>query len=198
MKTLVMDTSWKHLVIGLFEDGKLIAGVDEEAMKKQSEWLFVRLEQLLEKAGWKLADLDEVVITDGPGSYTGLRIAMTAAKIIGSQKKIPVRTLSLMQLYAGLDPNACVLLDARGKRVYAARTANGEIEWMGILPIEQAAEFADGQNRTLYGEGELIGRKAADSDFLQAFESLLPLARPVEDIDTLVPCYLKESDSYKV
>lgn len=201
MKTLAMDTSWNHLVIALLEDGKRIAGCDEAAPKKQSELLNVRLKQLLEKAGWKLADIDEVVITDGPGSYTGLRIAMTAAKILGSQKKIPVKTLSLMQLHAGLDHNAYVLLDARGHRAYTAEVSDGMMKSMEIVPVEEAIARAEAFEGTVYGDVHLLegtSVQAVFSDFLTAFEQLLPLAQEVEDIDTLVPRYYKETDSYKV
>lgn len=93
MKTLLMDTAWKNLVLALFEDGELKAGFSREAFKKQSETLFVELKKLLEQTGWSLKDLDEVIITDGPGSYTGLRMAMTAAKILGTQQPIAVKTI---------------------------------------------------------------------------------------------------------
>lgn len=96
MKTLFMDTAWKNLVIVLMEDGRIVESLSIEAFKRQSEELFVRLKELLDQAGWKLKDVDEVIITDGPGSYTGLRIAMTAAKILGTQSKAKVRTISTL------------------------------------------------------------------------------------------------------
>ncbi len=196
MKTLVLDTAWKNMLVGLYEDGRLVAGSSQEAFKKQSEILFVELKKQLEQAGWKLQDVDEVIITDGPGSYTGLRIAMTAAKILGTQGKIKVRTLSTLQLYAGADPCANVILDARGGRVYAGCIENGKEVWKGILPLEQVDEFLAAHPGTLYGEGELIGKSAKPTDFLASAQALIDLARPVEDVDTLVPVYMKESARY--
>lgn len=198
MKTLMMDTAWKNLVLGLYEDGRMVAGISREAFKQQSETLFVELKELLAQAGWKLKDIEEVVITDGPGSYTGLRIAMTAAKILGSQNGARVRTLSTLALYAGKAPCANVLLDARGKRVYAAHVENGQVVWQGILPVDQASEFLKDHPGALYGEGELVGQQALSSDFLANFQALGSGAEVVENIDALVPVYMKESDSYKV
>lgn len=198
MKTLVMDTAWKNLVLALFEDDQMVAGFSRQAFKRQSETLFVELKKLLAKAGWKLKDIDEVIITDGPGSYTGLRMAMTVAKILGSQADMAIKTISTLQLYAGDAPAANVLLDARGGRVYAGHIENGMPVWQGILPLDGVSEFLDQYPGVLYGEGELIGQEAADSDFLANARALLSLAKPVENIDALVPVYMKESDSYKV
>lgn len=198
MKTLVMDTAWKNLVLALFEDGELKASFCKEAFKQQSETLFVELKKLLEACGWSLRDLDEVIITDGPGSYTGLRIAMTAAKILGTQEPIAVRTISTLQLYAGADPAANVILDARGGRVYAGRVENGTLSWSGILPLEEVDAFLQAHPGTLYGEGELIGQNAAPSDFVRNARDLLALAAPVDNVHALIPRYMKESDSYRV
>lgn len=104
MKTLVMDTALEKSGDRSFEDGNPVEGLSKEAFKKQSESLLAELEVLLRKAGWSLKDIDEVIVTDGPGSYTGLRIAMTTAKILGTQSHAKVRTISTLQLYAGTAP----------------------------------------------------------------------------------------------
>ncbi|WP_323089591.1 tRNA (adenosine(37)-N6)-threonylcarbamoyltransferase complex dimerization subunit type 1 TsaB [Allobaculum sp. JKK-2023] len=198
MKSLMLDTSWKQLVIILLEDGQVKASLVEEAFKRQSESLFVELKRLLGETGWKLKDLDEVIITDGPGSYTGLRIAMTTAKLLGTQADIQVKTLSTFQLYAGAAPLANVILDARGGRVYAAHLENGKPTWMGILPLEQVECFLKDNPGELYGEGWLIDKQASPSDFVENIRLLLPVAETVENVHGLIPRYMKESDSYKV
>lgn len=198
MKSLMLDTSWKQLVIILLEDGQVKASLVEEAFKRQSESLFVELKRLLGETGWKLKDLDEVIITDGPGSYTGLRIAMTTAKLLGTQADIQVKTLSTFQLYAGAAPLANVILDARGGRVYAAHLENGKPTWMGILPLEQVEDFLKDNPGELYGEGWLIDKQASPSDFVENIRLLLPVAETVENVHGLIPRYMKESDSYKV
>lgn len=196
MKTLVLDTAWKNLVIALFEDGNLVAGLSEEAFKKQSEMLLAKLQELLKEAGWKLGDVDEIIVTDGPGSYTGLRIAMTTAKILGTQSHAAVRTISTLQLYAGNAPEANVILDARGGRVYAGHIENGKEIWKGIVPLENVERFLEDNPGDLYGEGELIGKDSLPSDFLKNAGALLEIANEVDNVDALVPCYMKESARY--
>lgn len=198
VKSLFMDTAWKNLILVLCQDGQVVASVVKEAFKKQSETMFVELQTLLDQVGWTLADIQEVVITDGPGSYTGLRLAMTTAKLLGTQADVTVKTISTLQLYAGVVPQANVILDARGGRAYVGHIEVGKTTWMGILPIEEVTSFLDEHPGQLYGEGELVDQVAKASDFVQNVADLLPLAQVVENVHALVPAYMKENDSYKV
>ncbi len=198
MITLAMDTAYKYLTVGIYEDGQLLAGLAEECFKKQSETIFVRIEELLHKCGLKLSDVDEVVITEGPGSYTGLQIAMTIAKILGTQSTAKIYTLSTMQLYAGLEPQANVILDARAHRAYTAHLSNGVITEEAILDVKDLPKFIDDHPGTLYGDGFLVEQEGAPSDFLQNFADLRELYQPVENVHALVPKYYKESDAYRV
>ena len=74
MKTLCLDSAHKYLVIGLYENDRMICGTANLSWKRQSETIFPELMRLMKEAGWDSDDVNEVVITDGPGSYTGERI----------------------------------------------------------------------------------------------------------------------------
>lgn len=195
MIRLCMDSAYKHLVIGLYNDQELIKGISFECFKKQSETLFVELNQLLEETNIDYKDIDEVIITEGPGSYTGIRIAMTVAKVLCSQMKKKLSCISTMQLYAGLETGN-VILDARSKRAYVAHVENGEIVGeTQILEVEELPEFLNNHPGTLFGDGYLVDQEAKESNFLENFVKVK--AREVENIHALVPQYLKESEAYK-
>ncbi len=200
MKTLVLDTAWKNLVIALFEDDQLLAGYTQEAFKRQSETLFVALKGVLKKVGCTLKDLDQVIITNGPGSYTGLRMALTTAKILGTQAPIRVGTLTTFQLYAGIAPKANVLLDARGNRAYVAHVENGQVQEMDILALEDIPTFLTTHPGELYGEAELINQESLPSNFLTNAKELLSKAIWIEPsaIHALAPLYMKSNESYLV
>ncbi len=198
MITLAMDTAYKFLNVGLYEDGKLLAGSSEECFKKQSEMIFVVIENLLKQTGLKFSDIDECVITDGPGSYTGLRIAMTIAKMLGALSPAKVYTLSTMQLYAGKEKAANVILDARGHRAYIAHLENGRVTEDGILDLDLLPDFLKEHRGTLFGDGFLVGQEAEPTDFLQNFADLRDQYQEVENIHALIPRYYKESDAYRV
>ena len=127
MLSLCMDSAYKNLIIGLYDENGLIDGIAFEAFKKQSETIFVELERLLKKNDLDYKDFDQIVITKGPGSYTGIRIAMTIAKVLSTQMGQTLKTISTMQLYAGKEEKANVILDARSSRVYAAYLENGKL-----------------------------------------------------------------------
>ena len=196
MISLCMDSAYKALVLGLYKDGTLIDGVSIEAFKKQSETIFVELNQLFEKTGLDYKDVDEVIITDGPGSYTGIRIAMTIAKVFCTQMHKTLKCISTMQLFAGMDESANVILDARSKRAYVAHLEKGVVVGeTQILAVDQLEDFLNEHPGTLYGDGYLVNQEASSCDFLKNFIEVP--SRTIENVHALVPQYLKESDAYK-
>ena len=199
MKTLCMDSAHKNLLIALIEDGEVKASICEECWKKQSETLFPALVSLMEEANWEVDDIEHVIITDGPGSYTGVRIAMTVAKVLCTRKQIPLSCISSLQLYAGMRENVFVLLDARSKRAYCAALNKGNFTMdEQILTLDEIKQLTENTQYTVLGDTELLGIEKPEIDLVENFKQLIPLARPIDNIHTLVPRYLKDQDSYKV
>ena len=197
MISLCMDSAYKQLVLGLYEDDALLAGISLEAFKKQSETIFVELNKLLEQTKLDYKDIDRIVITKGPGSYTGIRIAMTIAKVLCSQMHKELYTISTMQLYAGLEPSANVILDARSHRAYVAHLEKGKIiGGTQILDLEEVKKFLEAHPGKVFGDALLS--ETETSDFLKNFIDLKAEYQKVENIHALVPDYLKESDAYKI
>ena len=65
MISLCMDSAYKQLVLGLYKDKELLAGISLEAFKKQSETIFVELNRLLKETNLDYKDIDRVIITKG-------------------------------------------------------------------------------------------------------------------------------------
>lgn len=199
MISLCMDSAYKQLVLGLYKDQELLAGISLEAFKKQSETIFVELNRLLKETNLDYKDIDRVIITKGPGSYTGIRIAMTIAKVLCSQMHKELYTISTMQLYAGIEKQANVILDARSQRAYVAHLEDGQIQGnTQILTLDEVKELIETNPGIVLGDADLIGQDVQKVDFLKNFIELEPYYEKVENIHALVPDYLKESDSYKV
>lgn len=199
MISLCMDSAYKQLVLGLYKDKELLAGISLEAFKKQSETIFVELNRLLKETNLDYKDIDRVIITKGPGSYTGIRIAMTIAKVLCSQMHKELYTISTMQLYAGIEKQANVILDARSQRAYVAHVEDGQIQGnIQILTLDEVKEFIETNPGILLGDADWMGQDVQKVDFLKNFIELEPYYEKVENIHALVPDYLKESDSYKV
>ena len=194
MLTLCFDTSNLYLGLGLFRDGEIIGSECYPCFKKQSEEIFPKLIKLLEDNGVKPLDIDEVVITRGPGSYTGVRIAMAIAKVFCKLSNKPLYTINSLRLYAG-NETCRVIIDARGERVYTAKYVDGkEVEAPNIRYIKDLLD----EDINIIGDGELVGKENNWPNYINNFMLVKNDWRLEENVDLLTPEYLKESDSYLV
>ena len=196
MITLCMDTSTQYLVIALIRDDQIVAKFQEKCWKKQSEELFPRLMDLMKEAGLEPEDIGQVVVSEGPGSYTGVRIAMTVAKVFCAMRNLPIATVGTLQLFAGMEPRARVVLDARGGRVYTAvyeyGVFSGTVE---AKPCEEVkAEILEAE--TVIGDGSLVGREDQIPDLAENFLALKDQWKYAENVHLVKPEYLKSSESY--
>jgi tRNA threonylcarbamoyladenosine biosynthesis protein TsaB len=116
---LAIDTAAPRLQLALLlADGRVDVSVDEIATG-HAELIFGRIAELLARNGVGYADLGRIVTTTGPGSFTGLRIGLSAARGIGLARGIPVIGVpSLLALSLGADEPSTVLLDARRGEAY--------------------------------------------------------------------------------
>lgn len=122
---LSLETSTLHCSVALHEKGELLSHelVSEEG--SHSKALTLLIEKVMKTAGRTLADLTAVAVSNGPGSYTGLRIGLATAKGICFALDKPLICLPTLQiLSAVVQPPAGSLLipmlDARRMEVYAA------------------------------------------------------------------------------
>lgn len=192
MITLCMDTSHTWLVIGLIKDDHVIGKVQEKCWKKQSEELFPRLIALMDECHLQPEDIDQIVISKGPGSYTGVRIAMTVAKVFCAMADKPIYTVSTLLLYAG-KKDCRVVTDARGKRVYTCLFKDGK-----ALEEERAVEIEDLEigDSNVVGDGALVGRQDEWPDIVDIFLELKDEWEKHDNVHLVVPEYLKSSASY--
>lgn len=199
MKTIVMDTSNQYLVVALYQDGQCLEFVQEEGNRRQSEYALLRLQELLQNQNMELLDFDEIVITIGPGSYTGERVALTIAKTLASISNIKCKTVSSLKAYAGLN-KAVSILDARSKKMYVGVYDHGKsvIEEM-LLPCDQFETFMkDYQDYPVTGDVNMIGKEKEPIKLYENIYQLSTLEDYVSNMDVLVPHYIKEVEARKL
>ena len=167
---LYIDTCNKDMCVGLSKGDELVYKVQYSAFKRQSEVAAVEIDKCLKDCKVKPSELTKIVVTNGPGSYTGIRIAMTIAKVFCTQMHKTLKCISTMQLFAGMDDSANVILDARSKRAYVAHLEKGVVVGeTQILEVDQLEDFLNEHPGTLYGDGYLVNQEAASCDFLKNF-----------------------------
>lgn len=118
MLSILIDTSNTDLAVGLAKDGHVFDFVRYEAWQRQSEFLVVELDKLLKKHSLTRKDISNVVVSKGPGSYTGVRIGLTVAKVMAISLKIPLYTVSSLEIFRKNEEPSLCLVNARADRSY--------------------------------------------------------------------------------
>ena len=186
MNILVLDCAVSKISIAVKFDDKMIAQTYDIGMH-QSEILVPAIDDILQKAGITAGDLDFSAITIGPGSFTGLRLGISALKAIELAYNVPIYGVSSLQVYSYTAKNlgfpVLCCIDANKDRFYACLYDENENE---ILP--------DGD----YETSELIDKIDFDKLLITG-----PDAKKFYDIlsnsnvhTDLKPYLLKNSDNY--
>lgn len=199
MLQLIMDTSNQYLMVALYEDDQCLESIQEMGSKRQSENAIPYLQKLLEKYDKELLDIDEMVLTIGPGSYTGERVALTIAKTLSVISSIHVKAISSLAAYAGYDP--CVsVIDARSQKVFVCAYNNGQpLIPEQMIEIEQFPQFMQSyQNFQVVGQNNVVGYDSIEVDLASHLHELAKNVSVCENIDALVPRYLKDVEAKKI
>lgn len=193
MISLFLDTSTKYLCIGIAKDHKVIYKFQQEAIKKQSELTIPFLQKALSEVNISLNDIDEVNVTIGPGSFTGIRIGMCIAKVLASMKNIPLKAISSLNAYASLG-RKIVILDAKAKRVYLGIYNNNEkVIDECVVEIEAFKEMIkDYPDYDIVLDSYLIGLESESIDVIENMNRISINSKVVDNVDSLVPIYLKD------
>ena len=193
MLTLCVDTAYKHLTCALIKDEELLSYVSIPCFKKQSEELFVTLKQVFNEANLEPLEIDSICISEGPGSYTGVRIAMSLAKTIGQVLGCDVYTISTMKLYASGNPKTMVIMNARANRAYVGVYSNNETIIDDYVCNVDEINIMD---YNVVGDGILVNKVDNYPNIAESFLKTKSAWKKVDNIAYLVPKYLKESESY--
>ena len=124
MLILAFETSAKAASVAVLENGKLLGESYQNTGLTHSQTLMVMAEDLLKQCGKTVADVTAVAVAEGPGSFTGVRIGVAAAKGFAWGGELPccgVSTLEAMAESLGIYRGyVCPVMDARRSQVYNA------------------------------------------------------------------------------
>ncbi len=127
MYVLGIDTSARRGGVAVALDGRILASRRIEAPQGFGDAIFSLIAEVLAAAGLTLDQIDLLAAAAGPGSFTGVRVGLTAAKALGEARGKPaVGVSNLEALAATTDQRPCaVVLDARRREVYGAVFGEG-------------------------------------------------------------------------
>ncbi|WDR07039.1 tRNA (adenosine(37)-N6)-threonylcarbamoyltransferase complex dimerization subunit type 1 TsaB [Devosia rhodophyticola] len=141
--TLAIDTAAPRLQLALLHANGQTDQLIDEISTGHAELIFARIETLLSRNDLGYADLERIAVTTGPGSFTGLRIGLSAARGVGLARNIPVLGVpSLLAISLAATPGVpvSVLLDARRDQAYVQNfSAPGvPLDAARLVPMEGA------------------------------------------------------------
>ena len=146
MNLLALDTSNRSLTVASASDHHLIAQVSYENQHSHSVTLMPAIDQVVQQAGWQPQDLDRIIVAQGPGSYTGLRIGVTTAKMLAwtlHKELVGVSSLAVLAQNVGPTKGYLVpLFDARNHNVFAGVYRFNEQEQLETVVEDQHLALA--------------------------------------------------------
>lgn len=117
MYTLFIDTHDKNVLIILYKDGKIIEKEEVFSSNKHSEITMPVIDQVFRNAALDVKQLNQIIVVNGPGSFTGERIAVTIGKTMSYTLQIPIRVIDSLTIKA-------LSLDSK-RKVVALEDRNG-------------------------------------------------------------------------
>ena len=175
MLTLAFETSAKAGSVALTEDGKLLGESYQNTGLTHSQTLMIMAEDLLKQCGKTVSDVTAVAVAEGPGSFTGVRIGVAAAKGLAWGGQLPcygVSTLEAMAVSLGVyEGTVCACMDARRAQVYNALflveggklTRISEDRAIALAELKTELEHIDGPI-FLVGDGAVLTHKTLSGE----------------------------------
>lgn len=224
MKILTIDTSFRPGLIGFVDDDRVVFEKHTAQNTTHSEQLFTVLEEGLSLTGWLRADFQAIVAGVGPGSFTGLRIGLAAAKGLCMGWDIPLVGISSLEALAKNVPAkqdviVVPMIDAARGEVYVNACDLKSHECLlseRALPpdilCDKLLEMAQGRQLHLIGDGavryqnlftERLGQQlslgSSDQHVIHASSmaslALAKLTQGVDELISLAPRYIRPSDA---
>ena len=164
MNLLAVDSAGKSAAVAVLRDDTLLYEAQCSNGLTHSETLLPMIDTALRACGLTVADLDVLGVTNGPGSFTGLRIGLSLVKGLALPRQIPCAPVSTLEALArGMAGQGTVVgaLDARRGQVYWAgfdRATHERLTPDDAAPVEALEKFVSGCKKPLFfvGDGALL------------------------------------------
>lgn len=190
MINLFIDTSNDELIIAVLEDDKLLAKKTKKSKNEHSVYTVKYIDDVLNELNYEPKDIDNILVVNGPGSFTGVRIGVTVAKTYAyllNKNIIPVS--SLRELALSTDNKIAIsLIEAKNNNYYIGiyDMFDNHVTYETFTTKEDVLEKIK-----RYNDAKLISNKDFLIDDIKVNKVEL-------DIENIVRTYLKEDNNINV
>ena len=194
MFTILLDSSNTSLTVGLAKDDVLLESVSYEAWQAQSEHMIPELDNLLTKHKVERNQIGEVVVAIGPGSYTGVRIAITIAKTIAAVLECKIYTISSLRCQKDRkNPSICVINARSGRSYFGVFEDDKILVDDCILTNDKVLEYINEHpSYSVCGNATYLGVEGVEPDIARELLELKKYVKPVDNALAIKPVYMKD------
>ena len=189
MYRLIIDSSTKIMYVGLTQNLNLIDKKIRIAKRDHAKYLVDEIDQLLSKNNLKITDIKEIIVGNGPGSYTGLRVAGMVAKMLAYIKNIILKEVaSPFFLTSGYEEKVTGLIDARRNQFFMGTYDN----LTTVIP-EQIGQLDDFYTNNDFLESRKV--LIDENNYLIDAAKIILKATIVEDVHSYTPNYIRKTEA---
>lgn len=194
MVTILLDSSNTSLSVGVAKDNVLLGSTSYEAWQSQSEYMVPELAKLLDQFNVQLDDIEEVVIANGPGSYTGVRIALTIGKTIATVLNCKIYAISSLRCQKDRkNPSICVINARSGRSYFGVYEDEKVIVEDCILTNDKVIDYIkEHPDYSICGDAKYLGFEGIKPNICLELLSLKDYAKPCDDPLGVKPVYMKD------
>ena len=165
MKLLAIESSAMVASVALATEESIVAEYTVNNKKTHSQTLLPMIDEIIQSIGWNINELDYIAVTNGPGSFTGLRIGAATAKGIAQAIDKPIVAIPSLEALAmnGISHSGLIvsIMDARRNNVFAGiyKSVNNKLQEvckMQALEIAQLIEMLNDFNEEVLFIGDAI------------------------------------------
>ncbi len=192
---LLLDSSNTLLSVGIKKDKKLLDKISYPCFQRQSEYMIVEIDKIFKKNKLDIKKINGVMVSIGPGSYTGIRIALTIAKVISYALNVPIYPISTLEINKLINKDSIVLFNARSNRSYIASfSKNKRLLKDQVMSNDKVMKYINSHKKFhLIGDLSYLSLKGETIDVLNNMNALFDSIKPIKDPNKVKPIYLKET-----
>lgn len=157
MNKLFISTYNEKIIIGLIKENNVIKTDIQETFKSHSQFIVPMIKKIITENNITLTDLTEIIVVNGPGSFTGTRLGVTDAKMLAFTLNIPIKTITSIEAIAlsKEEPNKIIeITDSKGK--YIGIFENNKIsKEIVYLKNEDINKYLENYNYKIYINDEI-------------------------------------------
>lgn len=194
MVAMLLDSSNTCLSVGFMKDDALLCFTSYESWQTQSENMIPEIDKLMKEHHLSRNDISSIIVSVGPGSYTGVRIAMTIAKVTALALQIPVYTVSSLRVLKDNDKPSICVINARSGRSYFGVYQSTEVIVSDCIKTndEVLAYINEHPDYQVCGDARYLGKDKVDTNVCKQMVSLSKVLEKSSDNLALKPVYMKD------